>query len=72
MAGQKPGGYHFLSGKQQIWKDAIDQESINEFKNKFDSIEKNIDKLEREIRFADNLDQKVSVSSEFMKFFGLK
>jgi len=72
MAGQKPGGWTHLSGKQQIWKDAIDQDSLKEFEKKFDSIDKSIKEVEKIISWDVNLDQKVSVSDEFMKFFGLK
>ena len=72
MAGQKPGGYHFLSGKQQIWKDAIDASEIEKFKEKFDSLENNIKKIEKYLSWPESLDGKVTVTDEFMKFFGLK
>lgn len=71
-SGQKQGGWTFLSAKREIWQDAIDQESLKEFEKKFDSIENNIKKVERYLSWPESLDQKVTVTDEFMKFFGLK
>lgn len=72
MAGQNLGGWTKLAGKAKIWQDAIDAESLEEYKKKFDSIEKNIKLTERYLSFPEDLNQTVSVSEEFMKFFGLK
>lgn len=72
MAGQNLGGWTKLAGKAKVWQDAIDADSLDEYRKKFDSIEKNIEKVEKYLSWPEDLNQTVSVSEEFMKFFGLK
>ena len=70
---KQPGTLHQKVGKESYWSSLLNQERIEEIVKRFDSLDKNISKMEREIRFAKgDFNQKVSVSEEFMKFFGLK
>jgi hypothetical protein len=71
MAGQKPGGHHNPVARRAWYEKILQQDSIQEFENKFDKIDKNIKEVEKMIGWRD-LDQKVSVSDEFLKMFGLK
>lgn len=70
---KQPGTLHQRPGKEGWWQNLLNQDKIEQINQRFESMEKNIEKLEREIRFAKgDFNQRVSVSEEFMKFFGLK
>jgi len=69
-SGQKPGGYQYLTGKKSIWNDIINESELNKVAEKIDNLEKNIDLIEKiVVRMPD---ERVSVSDEFLKFFGMK
>lgn len=70
-SGQKPGGHHNPVGRRAWYERILNQSNSEPFIEKFDKIEKNLNEVEKMIGWRD-LDQNVSVSDEFMKFFGLK
>lgn len=68
--GQKPGGLQYKTAKSIIWNDIINEPELNKVAEKFDNLEKNIKLVEKII--VRMPDEKVSVSDEFLKLFGLK
>lgn len=69
-SGQKPGGLQYKTAKNIIWNDIINESELNKVAEKIDNLEKNINLVEKiVVRMPD---EKVSVSDEFLKLFGLK
>ena len=72
MAGQKPGGHHNPVGRRAWYERLLQEDKIEQAKERFELMEKNINKAEKYLSWQKDLDRKVIVSEEFMKFFGLK